>query len=205
MKGALRARAAIVLALAVAFAAPACGGGTTDAASPPPATTPPATTPSPTGQVGGGPMFPPPGFRCGTWSGGASHASEWGPAGPKVVAVRTGAHGTYDRFVLEFDGTVPTYVVRRHTTTFTQTSGQTVTVAGSGAVLVKVVPQDWMAYAGPASLTPGLPMLREARLVENFEGVMQWGLGTNGAPCMRVSVLGSPPRLVVDVATLPAM
>ena len=78
-------------------------------------------------------------------------------------------------------------------------SGKKVALEGTNGVLVLLKPEDWTAYTGPSEFHARLPVIREARLVENFEGTMQWGLGILGAPCIRVSTLQSPPRLVIDL------
>jgi hypothetical protein len=41
--------------------------------------------------------------------------------------------------------------------------------------------------------------LAEVRLLQNFEGVVQWGLGLNHQSCKRIFTLSSPTRLVIDV------
>jgi hypothetical protein len=134
--------------------------------------------------------------------GGVSHASDWGPAGPTVTAIRIGHHSDFDRFVMQFDGTVPAYkITRQARPIFTQDpKGTVVRLKGNHGVLVTVKPENWTAYAGPTHIVPLLTFLREARMVQNFEGTMQWGLGILGNPCLRVSTLKGPPRLVVDVA-----
>lgn len=148
----------------------------------------------------------PSGFTCAKVEGGVDHAADWEPTGPKVVAVRVGRHTGFDRFVIQFDGTVPTYRVSVNpSSTFTLSpKDEKVVLEGSGGVLIRLFPVDWTAYAGPDSLHPSDPFLREARLVENYEGYQQWGLGVAARPCYRVFTLDSPPRLIVDVATVQA-
>jgi hypothetical protein len=69
-------------------------------------------------------------------------------------------------------------------------------------VLIVVRPvANWTAYSGPSDLKTGYTYLAEARMVENFEAVQQWGLGVNGTPCLHVYTLSGPSRLVVDVTT----
>ena len=91
----------------------------------------------------------------------------------------------------------------RSGTSFTDSPrGQTVTLSGTNGVLVVVHPVfNWTSYSGPFAFKPDFPVLREARQIENFEGYQQWALGIQGTPCLRVTTLASPPRLVVDVAT----
>lgn len=202
-----RLLAVVVVVVVVALAFTACarpsppqGGGSSPSTATPSATctVTPSVTPSATGV--------PSGFTRATISGGVAQASDWEPGGPRVVAVRVGRHAGFDRFVIEFDGTVPTYRVRVHpSTTFTLSpKDETVVLEGTGGVLIRLFPVAWTAYDGPTSLRPAGPVLREARLLENYEGYQQWGLGVAGTPCYRVFTLDSPARLVVDVATVAA-
>jgi hypothetical protein len=166
--------------------------------SPTPTTTPePSLTPSPlpSPTVSASPVWPPAGFTTGGASGGLSATIV------NVTAVRVGAHPGYDRFVIEFSGAVPSYTATPQSDSrFTLTpKGGTVTLQGTNGVLITVQPINWTAYAGPTSLRPEFTYLREARLIQNFEGVQQWGLGVAGAAAVRVFTLTSPARLVVDV------
>jgi hypothetical protein len=120
-----------------------------------------------------------------------------------VVGVRVGQHDGYDRLVIEFNGPVPSYrVQRRSGTSFTESPrGQAVTLSGTNGVLVVVHPVfNWTSYSGPFAFQPDYPVLRQALQVENFEGYQQWALGIQGTPCLRVTTLTAPYRLVVDVA-----
>jgi hypothetical protein len=118
-----------------------------------------------------------------------------------VSAVRVGAQQGFDRFVLQFASAIPSYTVTRqaNSTFVNSPRGDQVQLAGSAGVLVTVRPIDWTSYNGTKQLTPGYTYLKEARQVQNFEGVQQWGLGIQGTPCLRVFTLTSPMRLVVDV------
>lgn len=170
----------------------------TTSVSPTPTPTPsltPSPSPSPTDVPS--PVWPPAGFTTGGVSGGSSATIV------RVSAVRVGAHPGYDRFVLEFSGPVPTYTVTPQSDSqFTLTpKGGTVTLEGTNGVLITVQHIDWTAYTGPTSLRPEFTYLREARLIQNFEGVQQWGLGIAGVVAVRISTLTSPARLVVDVTT----
>jgi len=174
---------------------PANAGGPT----PTQTTTTSSPTPNPSPAL-------PAGFKCRNFVGGASHAPDWGPAGPTVTAIRIGGHSDFNRFVMQFDGTVPAYkVTRQSRPIFTEDpKGTVVRLKGNHGVLVTVKPENWTAYTGPAHMVPTLAFIREARMVQNFEGTMQWGLGILGNPCLRVTTLTNPPRLVVDVAAKPA-
>jgi hypothetical protein len=187
-----------VLLLALLVTACSNGSGSGSSSSPPSATPTPAVTtppPSPRPSV-------PAGFECGASLGGGSGSSGGNPAGPTVTAVRAGGHTGFDRFVLEFDGPIRNYeVVTQDTPAFTlDPQGTTVTLEGTSGVLITIRHQNWQAYTGPSGMRPGLPFLKQARMVQNFEGTMQWGLGIQGSPCIQVTTLSSPVRLVVDVA-----
>lgn len=151
----------------------------------------PTATPTPT------PAPPPPfGYTCGgTFTGGSA------AAGSRVVAVRAGQHEWYDRFVVEFSGTIPGWKVEPHGAHFEASpSGMPVTLEGTAGVLITIQPVDeWTSYRLPNYFYPQFTYLREARLIQNFEAVQQWGLGIRGTPCLKVTALDSPSRLVVDV------
>lgn len=173
--------------------------GTSGSASP---SATPSSTGSPSPSLSPSPTGPPTGFACAGTHGGVTAAADWPPEGPRVVAVRVGAHEGFDRIVFEFSGTVPSYTISRQSTSFRlDPAGGSVTVKGTRGLLVTIKPEDWLSYRGPQRFQAGLPFLREARMVQNFEGIMQWGLGVAGTPCLRVTTLSSPPRLVVDVST----
>ena len=137
-----------------------------------------------------------PAFQCADQSGSASGGSI-----TPVSDVRVGAHDGYDRFVLQFGSAIPNYTVSRQSSSTFMNSprGDQVRLAGTAGVLVTVKPIDWTSYNGTTQLNPGFVYLKEARQVQNFEGVQQWGLGIQGTPCLRVFTLTSPQRLVVDV------
>ena len=147
-------------------------------------------TPQPTPQL-------PSGFACADVSGGNQQI----PSG--VEAVRVGQHDGYDRFVIQFNGPIPAYAVRRQSgTTFTEDPrGTQITLSGTNGISVLIHPIDnWTSYTGPTAFKPDFQFLQEARLIQNFEGYQQWALGIQGTPCMRVMELASPSRLVVDIA-----
>jgi len=164
-------------------------------ASPTPVASPGSASPVPS-PTGGAVL---PGFSCAAQSGGAGG----GATQPGVTAVRAGPQSGYDRFVLQFDGPVPKYEVRPQAgATFVQdASGIPVTVAGSAGLLVTIDgATGYRPSTGLADVRAGgTAVLREARQVGDFEGVVRWGLGLSRASCFRVSTLTGPSRLVVDV------
>ena len=50
---------------------------------------------------------------------------------------------------------------------------------------------------------PGLPLVREVKLIDDFERVMTWGIGLERLVCGTATELASPARLVVDLPTPP--
>jgi len=122
-----------------------------------------------------------------------------------VTAVRVGTQAGYDRFVLQFDSIVPAYTVKRQATpVFTAgASGQTLTLSGVAGVLVRLhSASEGGTYSGPTDFTnPSFAVLKEARLTEDFEGYVSWGLGLGSPACLRAFTLSDPARLVVDFNT----
>lgn len=133
------------------------------------------------------------------------------------VEIRTGAHGCYERIVLELaQGPAPTpsdfpgYWVRYGTNPVTlgQTDDQFAMIRGDAVLLVTVA--SWMYetdasgqpidYAGGIDLFPtNVRTIREVRLIDNFEGVHTWAIGLDTARDFVVDTLGGPDRLVIDV------
>ncbi len=132
----------------------------------------------------------------------------------RAVETRTAPSPTpgYDRVVFEFTGggdSVPGYRVE-YTTKPVQRcgSGDPVTVAGAGRLIVRFEPaqaHDEHGSLAPAERhrTTGLPAVRELTLICDFEGQVAWVLGITAPSEYRVSELTGPARLVVDVRHAP--
>ncbi|HSS61628.1 MAG TPA: hypothetical protein VLK30_09260 [Candidatus Limnocylindrales bacterium] len=121
-----------------------------------------------------------------------------------ISSLRAGTHGTYDRVTIEFGNGVPHDVQvsgPNAGTTFTLSpSGMQVTLKGDHGILVIIHGADLhTAYSGSTDIVAGYPTVAEVRRVEDFEGVVQVGLGVNGAGCYRAFWLTGPDRLVIDV------
>lgn len=192
---------AAVAVLGAALLATACNPSTTPAAS----VSSDAATSARTGPViSPPPVTPPtppgtnlPDFACKDTSGGAV-----GTVG--VTAVRLSEEPGYDRFVLQFDSHVPSYSVKRQAKpVFTQTSGQTITLSGTAGVQVVLHGASQSAsYTGPTDFPQAdFAVLKEARLTQDFEGTVSWGLGLSSSACFRVFPLTDPARLVIDLQT----
>jgi hypothetical protein len=136
-----------------------------------------------------------PAFTCADASGGKTGVTN-------VVAARVATQTSYDRFVLQFDSTVPSYTVKRQASPVfpSGASGQTLTLSGTSGVLVRIHSATGAnTFTGPTDITHGeYPVLKEARQTEDFEGYVSWGLGLGKAACMRAFTLADPARLVVD-------
>jgi hypothetical protein len=137
------------------------------APTPTPAPSPISTPIAPTVVASGG-------FVCGAQAGG-------GTPGGALVAVRTGLHPGYDRFVLQFADQIPPFQI--------SLDGATVQVSLQGAAASATYPTD---------LRPGYPVLIEA-LQTHTGSTLQWDLRLSRPACVRVLTLGGPSRLVVDV------
>ncbi|HEY8679725.1 MAG TPA: hypothetical protein VIN01_01605 [Candidatus Dormibacteraeota bacterium] len=175
---------------------PAAAASASPSAEPTATPTPtPAPSPSPT-------VSSTPPSSCAAFSGGT-------PSGSNVTDVRVGTSAGYDRFVIQFDGPVPAYSVSsQDTSTFmADPSGQTLQLQGTRGVLIVVRGASGFdvngrqTFTGAKDLTPGYPVLKEARQVGDFERVFKWGLGVSEPDCGHVNVttLTGPDRLVVDI------
>jgi hypothetical protein len=59
------------------------------------------------------------------------------------------------------------------------------------------------SYTQGDPFRPGLPLIREVKLVEDFEGVVIFGVGLERLACPTVLTLLSPARVVLDFPTPP--
>src|SRR6266487_1991762 len=131
-----------------------------------------------------------------------------GPAPPPPAALLrsvTAAPGRgYDRVVFELAGdSVPGYRVEYAAGPVRNcASGDVVSVAGSTRLVVHLEParaHDDQGNPVPRQrdLVPGLPVVREVKLVCDFEGQVEWVLGLPAKQPYRVTELAG--RLVLDV------
>ena len=157
-----------------------------------------ALTPSPTSKPSASPQT----FVCTNQD--IKSASQGTP--PPVVYIsglRPGAHGTYDRLVIDLGNGVPgnvTVEVRSGTSFTMSPSGMATTVKGKNGILVTIRGADLhTSYSGSTDIVTGYPGLAEVKRIEDFEGVVQLGLGVNGPACYHAYFLTNPNRLVIDV------
>jgi hypothetical protein len=194
-------RAALVLVMVILVAA--CGTNPAPTATVSPAGSPASVASAP--RIEQPPVTPPtppgtslPAFACADTSGGKTGVAN-------VVTARVAESAGYDRFVLQFDSTVPSYTVKRQATPVFPygATGQTITLSGTSGVLVNVQSATGAnTFTGSIDLTHGEYMiLKEARQTQDFEGHLSWGLGLGKSACLRTFTLTDPARLVVDFST----
>jgi len=165
-------------------------GGSTP--TPKPSTPGPSPTPSPSL----------PAMVCASTQPGAPSSA---PPVLFIDSLTTGTHTGYDRLTIGFKNGSPSSVEVQvqSGTTFTQSpSGQTVTLQGKNGLLVTIRGADLHTdYTGSLDIKTGYTGLVEIRRVQDFEGVVQLGLGISGPGCYRWFLLANPDRLVIDVQT----
>lgn len=142
-------------------------------------------------------------------SGGAANQAQ-------LVAVRIAHQPGFDRVVFELGRStapggfgIPTYVVEP-VSSLSGASGQPVRLEGNAMLSVRFQntstrsPDTGAAtYGGSTDMRPTTPLVRELRLVEDFERVMVWGAGLGSLVCPKVTELANPYRLVLDFASAP--
>ncbi len=178
--------------------------------SPPDAPVPPTPPASASPVVAsGGVATPEPGDTSAPEFEGTIRVSEKRKSSsPPVLlkAVRTGKHASFDRVVFEFEGsTIPGYRVEYVNKPVACGSGDAVEVAGQGFLVVQIMPADAHTEAGVPTIQdrqqkPNLEVLKELKLICDFEGEVSWVLGLSSRNPYRVLELSNPARLVIDVA-----
>ena len=171
---------------------------------------------------------PPPATATATASPSASPTANPTAAGPcapviggtgaqaQLVGLRIAHQVGFDRVVFEFGPStapgafaMPSYRIEP-ASSFTAVSGQRVTLDGNAFLSVRFQNASTISpstgqptYPGSNDIRPGTPLVREVKLVEDFERTMAWGIGLDHPACPSVSELGSPLRLVLDLPTPP--
>ncbi|CAB4883265.1 unannotated protein [freshwater metagenome] len=130
--------------------------------------------------------------------------------------IRVGTHDCFERVVIELQPGVapipspfPGYWVRYATGPITLSpSDLPVTITGNAVLLISM--GSWMqtmegaGYQGPQQIFPtNVSHIRELRMIENYEGMMQWAVGLDAPRNFVVATLSNPPRLVIDIQTSP--
>jgi hypothetical protein len=118
--------------------------------------------------------------------------------------VRTGNQKTFDRITFEFTGGIPRYEVRTERTGRFDTTGERVVrVSGRAFLSIAMNPLPYPENTADDIPIPKgnlkLPVLREVKDIEWFEGDRQFGIGLNRRSQFRVLELTNPYRLVIDI------
>jgi hypothetical protein len=188
-------------------AATAAATATRTASAAPTTAAPTTAAPSPTATVSPGST---PVTACPERTGGTTASQA------QLTAIRIAHNPGFDRLVFEFGpSTAPgTYAMPPYrvavATSLTGPSGQPVPIEGVALFGVRfqnastVNPSDGSrSYTGANSLKPTTPLIKEVRLVEDFERVMVWGVGLQRLVCPTYLTLSGPVRLVLDFPTPP--
>lgn len=224
MRSSRRVRTTVVLAV-LTLAVTACGGGGKPGASATPSTPSPSgslTAPVPSatplpGATSRSPSAGAPATMVGpVWpieprTVAALPASAHPVAGvPVLKAIRTGRQGTYERLTLEFTASFGAATVRYVPVVHEDPSDKVVPLKGTAFLTVVVhnavagyAATPITPYAGPSTVTPGYPTLKQVSISGDFEAVLSFGVGLGRTAGFRVFRLRSPERLVVDVAEPP--
>jgi hypothetical protein len=122
-----------------------------------------------------------------------------------VTRVAVGKHDDFTRVVFEFANLVPGFAVKPAQPPFVQDgSGATVKVAGGGHLAVRLIARahddDGKPSYSAGQRISGAGEVTEVVRTGDFEGVVNFVIGTQHTPSFRVLTLASPPRLVVDIA-----
>jgi hypothetical protein len=133
----------------------------------------------------------------------------------QLVAIRVAHQTGFDRLVFEFGQStapgpfgMPAYVIEP-ANSLSGPSGQPVPISGSALIGTRFQnastqnPNGTPSYTGSTDIKPTTPLIKEVRLVEDFERVLLWGTGLDHLVCPRVLELSAPFRVVLDFPTPP--
>jgi hypothetical protein len=223
----------LVALFALTFAASACGPETvrvTPAPSTPaPTSAAPTPTPTPTRTATPAPTSAAPTVaptRTATQAPGSTPAAACAPqsGGSQSVrvlltAIRIAHNPGFDRVVFEFSPTdtpegggsygIPKYSVEI-ASTFAGPSGIPVTVAGNAAFKVLFAfgttdahTRDGKPTLASSDIKPSTPLVKEVRIIEDFEATVQTAVGLDHLVCPQILTLSNPARVVLDFPTPP--
>jgi hypothetical protein len=133
----------------------------------------------------------------------------------QLVAVRVAHQPGFDRLVFEFGQStapgpfgMPAYTVEA-ANSLSGPSGQTVAISGNALFGARFQnastqnPNGTPSYTGSTDMKPTTPLIRQIKLVEDFERVLLWGTGLDHLACPKVTELAGPFRVVLDFPTPP--
>jgi hypothetical protein len=133
----------------------------------------------------------------------------------QLVAIRVAHQPGFDRLVFELGPStapgpfgMPAWTVET-ATSLSGPSGQPVTITGNALFGVRFQnastqnPNGTPSYTGSTDIKPTTPLIKEVKIVEDFERVLLWGVGLDHLACPKVSELAGPFRVVLDFPTPP--
>lgn len=165
------------------------------------------TTPAPAPPQPDAPQTPPQGGQSlGQWTQGRTAVEHRAREIAVLGGMRVGRNEGFDRLVLEFQGgRIPSYRVEFDDGPIEACgSGERENVPGGAWLAVRLEMTQAHTDAGqptvtPRRLTPGMPVLKAAQLVCDYEGQVEVVLGLAGRRPYRVTEVSNPARLVIDV------
>ncbi len=120
--------------------------------------------------------------------------------------VRSARHAKYDRVVFEFEGTeLPSFKIEYLDKPVRACgSGDVVPFAGDAWLSVRFSGANAHTDAGEPTVkervrSPNLPVVKDLKLICDFEAEVEWVMGVSSPNKYRVLELRSPTRLVVDI------
>lgn len=120
--------------------------------------------------------------------------------------VRSARHANYDRVVFEFEGSqLPNFKIEYIDKPVRACgSGNVVPFAGDAWFSVRLSGANAHTDAGEATVkdrvrSPNLPIVKDLKLICDFEAEVQWVMGVSSPNKYRVLELKNPARLVVDI------
>lgn len=121
--------------------------------------------------------------------------------------VRTAKHENFDRVVFEFteSGLAGYRIAYVEKPVRNCGAGEEVSVSGKAFLLIQILPANAHTQTGEVTTSPqpervlNFPVMKELKLICDFEADVQWILGVASPRPYRVMELLNPARLVVDV------
>jgi hypothetical protein len=122
---------------------------------------------------------------------------------PVLVSVQTARRDGYDRVLFTFRGSMPGYRVG-YVPRVDDGAGRRLPLRGQAFMAVAFEPARARDTGGATTfqagtLSPDYPSLRQVRFAGDFEGRVSFGIGVADRGGFRVSELGGPARVAVDV------
>ncbi|WP_028985031.1 AMIN-like domain-containing (lipo)protein [Sporichthya polymorpha] len=125
-----------------------------------------------------------------------------------VQNLRTGAHSTFDRVVIDYTGKKPTVKLSLVNSLYSCGKGDKLTIPGDKILKIDLTPaqahndKGKSTYSGPGRLSTAnynLSTLKGVRMACDFEGHVTFGVGVKNLKSYSVSHLTNPKRVVVDL------